>query len=892
MAVDGNLIFNTKIDTDGIAKGEKEISSKIIGIKTKMVEAQNKAKALREELEKMADIPADTSASKAVENKIEALKAELEMAKKAFNKAEESISRRATDSKGNFDYRAFEARQKNDPEYKAADKRLEQLNVRLKQYQRELENVRKIESQTTGKDTAAYREKEAALERLSMEYAKYESQLREAEEAELSAANETSVMKRRLERTISALKLFAKGAAKAGSALKTAFSATVGKLVSNIGNHFKNSNHSANVLEKSLRRIKTMMVRMFFYRLVHSPLDTIKDGLGEISKISPELNKNLSALKTESTYLKNSLAAFAAPLVNLVTPALTGFMQTISGVLNQTGQLISVLTGQSGFTQAIKVQQDYAASLDESTKSTEKNTKAAKENQKVLAGFDELNVLNASDNDDSGTENAAATAPMFENVQAQVGGLAKTIADLFKNQDFNGLGKLVGDKINAALQKINWGEIKKTAKKWALNISNFLNGAIKETDWYLVGATLGESVNTALLFVKTFIENFDWKEAGKAAHDAIVSLFKTINWDDVSDIFAGGINGIVDFAIELIGDTDFYELGQRIGNKVQETIKKINWEEVGKLFTKLFVGAVDLIDGLVLSVKWEDFGKKLAKSFNTFFGENGGGLEFIKHIGKTLGDIVVGISDFIIGFFSDEKSAETFVNAVEAFFNQIPWLEILVKSLTGGTEIGAWVVKVIGDLVDKICRGLANAFSGSKDDPELSKAVRHFGISIANLLITVFEAALKILVNGIPNLLLGALKLVLTALAKVASLVMGEDWYNQATKDMESWKGADWTVKLPRVPYLATGTVIPANYGEFLAVLGDNKREAEVVSPVSAMKQAFLEALAEGGYSGGEGAQEINLYLDGDKLFTWLIEKNNRYQKTHGQSAFAGGYAE
>ena len=91
----------------------------------------------------------------------------------------------------------------------------------------------------------------------------------------------------------------------------------------------------------------------------------------------------------------------------------------------------------------------------------------------------------------------------------------------------------------------------------------------------------------------------------------------------------------------------------------------------------------------------------------------------------------------------------------------------------------------------------------------------------------------------------------------------------------------------PRIPRLATGAYIPANYGEFLAVLGDNRREAEVVSPVSAMKQAFLEALAEGNL-GGDGDKEINLYIDGDKFFTWLIDKNSRYQKSHGKTAFGG----
>ena len=77
-----------------------------------------------------------------------------------------------------------------------------------------------------------------------------------------------------------------------------------------------------------------------------------------------------------------------------------------------------------------------------------------------------------------------------------------------------------------------------------------------------------------------------------------------------------------------------------------------------------------------------------------------------------------------------------------------------------------------------------------------------------------------------------------------------------------SWNIPDWVpgvggqrfgfkispVSLPR---LASGMVVPANYGEFKAILGDNKREIEVVSPLSTMKQAFLEAMAESGNNGG-----------------------------------------
>lgn len=54
-----------------------------------------------------------------------------------------------------------------------------------------------------------------------------------------------------------------------------------------------------------------------------------------------------------------------------------------------------------------------------------------------------------------------------------------------------------------------------------------------------------------------------------------------------------------------------------------------------------------------------------------------------------------------------------------------------------------------------------------------------------------------------------------------------------------SWDVPDWVpiiggetfgfdipnIDIPEIPHLTQGTVVPANYGNFLAVLGDNKRE-------------------------------------------------------------------
>ncbi|MBQ7003685.1 MAG: hypothetical protein IJN57_06975 [Oscillospiraceae bacterium] len=88
-------------------------------------------------------------------------------------------------------------------------------------------------------------------------------------------------------------------------------------------------------------------------------------------------------------------------------------------------------------------------------------------------------------------------------------------------------------------------------------------------------------------------------------------------------------------------------------------------------------------------------------------------------------------------------------------------------------------------------------------------------------------------------------------------------------------------VDIPPLPRLATGTVVPANYGEFLAVLGDNRREAEIVSPVSAMEKAMENVLARRGESGDI---HLNIDLDGKRVYQTVIRRNNESIRMTGKN--------
>lgn len=80
--------------------------------------------------------------------------------------------------------------------------------------------------------------------------------------------------------------------------------------------------------------------------------------------------------------------------------------------------------------------------------------------------------------------------------------------------------------------------------------------------------------------------------------------------------------------------------------------------------------------------------------------------------------------------------------------------------------------------------------------------------------------------------------------------------------EIMDWYPFEWlpSITIPEIPKLAQGTVVPANYGEFMAILGDNKHETEVVSPISTIEKAVLNAMQK---SGGNFPKEIivNTYL-------------------------------
>ena len=152
-------------------------------------------------------------------------------------------------------------------------------------------------------------------------------------------------------------------------------------------------------LFNSMKRIAMYRaIRFMFAQLTQA----MKDGINNLYQYSNLMGgtfaQSMDRLATSGQYLKNSLGAMAAPIINALAPAIDFVIDKIATLLNYINMLFARLSGASVFTAAKKNAVSYGDSL---TKAGGSAAKAAKEIRDATTGIDELNII-MQKNDDAG----------------------------------------------------------------------------------------------------------------------------------------------------------------------------------------------------------------------------------------------------------------------------------------------------------------------------------------------------------------------------------------------------------------------------------------------------------------------------------------------------------
>lgn len=393
-------------------------------------------------------------------------------------------------------------------------------------------------------------------------------------------------------------------AGKAGTAMHRLTAAPVKKLLSPL-----------DAAQEKLKHLKYAFATVLTYGTIYRFMGLFKtgltDGLDNLYQYSlitgNQFAASMDRAATSLLYLKNSIAAAAAPLVNALAPALDFVVDKVVTLLNRFNQLVSALSGKTTYTKAVKQQTKYAEAVKDTSDAEDDAKKKADELKRSLTSFDEIHALddNSSKDSSSSKKNDSGTeipdyGGMFteEKIDGGISDFAKNLKDTINKGDWQSLGKMLADKVNSAIDAIDW---QGAGKKFGYG----LNGIIQTSYYFLKYTDFAKIGNRFAQFLDMALAQVDFSKAGGLLVRKFTSLLDLIggflyglNWGLVTKSITDFWTGFFSEWSAWLDEHDWTDIGEIFQRKLQQAIDNLDFDAIASSFwtavSKSFRAAVDV----------------------------------------------------------------------------------------------------------------------------------------------------------------------------------------------------------------------------------------------------------------------------------------------------------
>lgn len=399
--------------------------------------------------------------------------------------------------------------------------------------------------------------------------------------------------------------------------------------------------------------------------------NAIKEGSNNLVQYSSDYNKSISGIVTSLLYLKNAWAAAFAPIINVVGPYISAFIDMLANAMNKVAQFMAVLTGKTAVVQAKKAWKDYGKTLTSTGSSAKKAgsdaAKAAKDLENYTLGIDELNVIHPTTSSSSSSggsdgSSGAYTGPdvseMFETTEPTkaISDYAKRLREAFKAQDWTSLGSIMAEGVNAGMQKLydifDWNKHGEKITYFCNAFTTTMNSLVDNIEWPLMGATVAAGVNTVFNTAQLLITGFNWTNLGTGIGTAISTGIQNIDWGTIGytlgAYFMISWNTLVGILRELKGE----DIGMALANAFNGALDSINLGTIGESIGRMVSLVIESIRTFIQNANWKELGSQIIDGIKNAFkfasdgGENTGILASVIGIGAT-GEITKKIAEIL-----------------------------------------------------------------------------------------------------------------------------------------------------------------------------------------------------------------------------------------------------
>lgn len=605
-------------------------------------------------------------------------------------------------------------------------------------------------------------------------------------------------------------------------------------------------------------------------------LRSIVSGALVFNVISAGLTRMVSALGTALTSsnqmqaalanLKGAAATAAAPIIQILTPALAALANAAATVFSYLSQLISFFTGKS-----VSAMASAAKGMSGVGSAAAGAAKQVKEATRSVAGFDELEKLSApQDNSDSGGGGGGASAPALNYDFKGKSPFLDSVLEAIKAGQWEQVGQLVAEKLNGAMASIPWGEIDKTVSGWASNLARTLNGFVSALDWPLLGETVANGLNVGLHAVDSFMDTFDFTALGDGLANGLNGAISALDWASLGRFITDKLRAVFEMLHGFVRSFDFTALGTSLATATMAAINNVDWVQAFGDGSSFIIGALQALTAWVQGIDWAGLGTTIA---DCLLAIDWGGI--LLNLVLFLGEVISGLFSTLAAFFTElaQHCGDGFLQGLLQFIAGIyNWLKTQfvdpivndVKELLGihspstvfaeiGQNLVLGLLEGIESIWERITSFFSNAFQKIRD------GFSDTWSAVKNNTVNAFEAvrnSMESIWNGIADTVRGAVNTIIgfmnRLLSGAAAMLNGlidvlNNFKIDVPDDVPLIGGTQFGfsmshVSAPQIPMLANGGVIRQPTLAMMGEYAGARNDPEIAAPQSAIQQAVAEA--------------------------------------------------
>ena len=451
----------------------------------------------------------------------------------------------------------------------------------------------------------------------------------------------------------------------------------IGNLVNNVSSVFTKVGNGFNRGAKLLATPMRGLQKIFMNLRAHftKPVGMLNQSLGGllrrlagfagltaivgkfVSYLQQVLRRN-AEFRQAMADLKGALYTLAQPLIEFIVPAVIKAVRVLTILVRTLAAIVSKAFGKS---------------LEEMARNAESTYNDIQSIYKTIADYDELNVINRDDTiypdfSHVGEDilpwqdpialgklladriNQAIESIDWEEIGRNIGYwfdyAVKFAWSLLHNINFDRLGLHLAEMINAALEQVDFWYLGALVVRWFTILPELIIGFLEELDWGLVARSLSDFIKGALDEAIWWLDKYDWDALNRKFKEKFLQFWANMDFDDIIKKFTdfatklgAAIGNLIDVLVFFVDHTlwnfDFAAVGEALAKGFNEMLSKIDFEQLGHAVAG-FLNIFDTFIGFLEETNWEQIGQKISDFFIGLF--DGITQWFNEHEWKELGE--------------------------------------------------------------------------------------------------------------------------------------------------------------------------------------------------------------------------------------------------------------